>query len=203
MRQVFRQFQYPTPPLNRPGGSQGNLLAEVEREQDKHHLTLTKEAFEDYRAGRMPAGPGARELIKTFEHIDAQLKDHEPGTAVVLEAERRLENLLRQQSKHLHLQTANYCWFRDPHKALCLKLAGTPDATKPLGGMCDSARCPQATHHPCHLPVWQSQVGTGKVFLANPRFPKGEKKRLEPEVERAQRVVAEIMTAAGTSDGGE
>lgn len=188
---------------NRPGGSQGNLLAEVEREQDKHHLTLTKEAFEDYRAGRMPAGPGARELIKAFEHIDAQLKDHEPGTAVVLEAERRLENLLRQQSKHLHLQTANYCWFRDPHKALCLKLAGTPDATKPLGGMCDSARCPQATHHPCHLPVWQSQVGTGKVFLANPRFPKGEKKRLEPEVERAQRVVDEIMTAAGTSDGGE
>jgi len=120
-----------------------------------------------------------------------------------MEAERRLENLLRQQSKHLHQQTANYCWFRDPHKALCLKLAGTPDATKPLGGMCDSARCPQATHHSCHLPVWRSQVGTGKVFLANPRFPKGEKKRLEPEVERAQRVVDEIMTAAGTSDGGE
>ncbi|UNZ18042.1 hypothetical protein [Streptomyces sp. 891-h] len=188
---------------NRPGGSQGNLLAEVEREQEKSHLKLTKEAFADYRAGRMPAGPGARELIKAFEHIDAQIKDHEPGTATVLEAERRLENLLRQQSKHLHLQTANYCWFRDPHKALCLKLAGTPDATKPLGGMCDSARCPQATHHPCHLPVWQSQVGTGKVFLANPRFPKGEKRRLEPEVERAQRVVDEIMTAAGTSDGGE
>ncbi|EFL24979.1 conserved hypothetical protein [Streptomyces himastatinicus ATCC 53653] len=188
---------------NRPGGSQGNLLAEVEREQEKSHLKLTKEAFADYRAGRMPTGPGARELIKAFEHIDAQIKDHEPGTAAVLEAERRLENLLRQQSKHLHLQTANYCWFRDPHKALCLKLAGTPDATKPLGGMCDSARCPQATHHPCHLPVWQSQVGTGKVFLANPRFPKGEKRRLEPEVERAERVVDEIMTAAGTSDGGE
>ncbi|MFE5893209.1 hypothetical protein ACFQ6E_30295 [Streptomyces sp. NPDC056462] len=188
---------------NRPGGSQGNLLAEVEREEEKSHLKLTKEAFEDYRAGRMPAGPGARELIKTFEHIDAQLKDHDPGTAAVLEAERRLENLLRQQSKHLHLQTANYCWFRDPHKALCLKLAGTPDATKPLAGMCDSARCPQATHHPCHLPVWQSQVGTGKVFLANPRFPKGEKKRLEPEVQRAQRVVDEIRTAVGTCGGGE
>ncbi|MEU3743526.1 hypothetical protein AB0E78_41595 [Streptomyces sp. NPDC032198] len=153
MAEAFGQFQYPTPPINRPSGSQGNLLAEVEREQDKHHLTLTKEAFEDYRAGRMPAGPGARELIKAFEHIDAQLKEHEPGTAAVLVAERRLENLLRQQSNHLHLQTANYCWFRDPHKALCLKLAGTPDTTKPLGGMCDSARCPQATRHPCHLPV--------------------------------------------------
>ncbi|MFB8777953.1 hypothetical protein [Streptomyces broussonetiae] len=45
------------------------------------------------------------------------------------------------------------------------------------------------------LPVWQSQVGTGKVFPANPRFPQGEKKRLEPEVERAQRVVDEILHA--------
>ncbi|MFF3412629.1 hypothetical protein ACFYW8_42165 [Streptomyces sp. NPDC002742] len=177
----------------------------MEREQEEIHLKLTAEAFEDFRAGHMPAGPGARELIKAFEHIDAELKGHEAGTAVVLEAERRLENLLRQQSRHLHLhlQAANYCWFRDPHKAQCLKLAGTPDATKPLGVLCDSARCPQATHHGCHLPVWQPQVDTGNVFLDNPRFPKGEKARLKPELERAQRVVDEISTAAGTAGGEE
>jgi len=35
-----------------------------------------------------------------------------------------------------------------------LKLADTPNATKPLAGTCDSARCPQATHHPGHRPVW-------------------------------------------------
>jgi hypothetical protein len=116
----------------------------------------------------------------------------------VLDSDRRLENLLRQQSKSLHLQAANYCWFRDPARALCLKLAGTPEATRPLAGLCDSARCPQATHHPCHLPVWQSQADSGKVFLENPRFPKAEKIRLVPEVERAQRVVDEII-AAGTA----
>lgn len=71
----------------------------MEREQDKHYLKLTKEAFEDYRAGLILAGPGACELIKAFEHIDASLNDHEPGTAVVMEAERRLENLLRSSSR--------------------------------------------------------------------------------------------------------
>ncbi|MFF9771989.1 hypothetical protein ACF1GT_36475 [Streptomyces sp. NPDC014636] len=115
---------------------------------------LTAQAFADYRAGKLPAGPGARDLIKAFEHIDDVLTEHDPGTAAVLDSERRLEMLLRQQSKSLHLRTANYCWFRDPSKALCLKLAGTPNATNPLAGMCDSARCPQATHHPCHLPGW-------------------------------------------------
>ncbi|PJN37321.1 integrase [Streptomyces sp. CB02959] len=181
---------------HRPGGSQGALLADVEQAQEQHHLELTKQAFTDYRAGKLPAGPGARELVKAFEHIDDILKEHDPGTAAVLDNERRLEMLLRQQAKSLHLQTANYCWFRDPSKALCLKLAGTPNATKPLAGMCDSARCPQATHHPCHLPVWKSKAATTKVFLDNPRFPKGEKVRLQPELERAQQIVDEIMTTS-------
>ncbi|WP_405186534.1 hypothetical protein OG582_21115 [Streptomyces anulatus] len=185
---------------HRPGGSQGTLLADVEQAQKEHHLELTSQAFADYRAGKLPSGPGARDLIKAFEHIDDALMEHGPGTAAVLDNERRLEMLLRQQSKSLHLQTANYCWFRDPSKALCLKLAGTPNATKPLAGMCDSARCPQATHHPCHLPVWQSKAVNSKIFLDNPRFPKAEKARLRPEVERAQQVVEEIITA-GTGYG--
>ncbi|MET8183390.1 integrase [Streptomyces sp. NPDC005336] len=180
---------------HRPGGSQGTLLAEVKQAQKQHYLELTSQAFADYRAGKLPAGPGARDLIKAFEHIDDILAEHDPGTAAVLDNDRRLEMLLRQQSKSLHLQTANYCWFRDPSKALCLKLAGTPNATKPLAGMCDSARCPQATHHPCHLPVWQSKAANSKVFLDNPRFPKAEKARLRLEVERAQQVVEEIISA--------
>ncbi|MEU5384179.1 hypothetical protein [Kitasatospora cineracea] len=186
---------------HRPGGSQAALLADVRKAEADHHLELTRQAFADYQAGLLPAGPGSRELIKEFAHIDAALKEHEPGTASVLDNERRLEVMLRQQSKALHVQAANYCWFRDPHKALCLKLAGKPDADAPLAGLCDSARCPQATHHPCHLPVWKSQADNNKVFLANPRFPKAEKTRLLPELERAQRVVDEII-AAGAAPGG-
>lgn len=150
----------------------------------------------------MPAGPGARDLIKAFEHIDDALKEHRPGPAAVLDSDRRLEMLLKQQAKSLHVQAANYCWFRDPSRALCLKLAGTPNATKPLAGMCDSARCPQATHHPCHLPVWESTAASNTVFLDNPRFPKAEKARLQPELERAQQIVNEII-AANTGLGEE
>jgi hypothetical protein len=114
---------------------------------------------------------------------------------VVLDNERRLEMLLRQQSKSLHLQTANYCWFRDPSKALCLKLAGTPTATAPLAGLCDAARCPQATFHPQHRDVWASSAATTTTFLGNPRLPAGEAARLRAEHDRAQHVVAAIDAA--------
>ncbi|MFF2787662.1 integrase [Streptomyces sp. NPDC058049] len=180
---------------HKPGGSQGALLASVEKAQEHHHLELTEAAYRDYQDGRMPAGPGARDLIKAFEHIDDLLKDHQSGPAAVLDSDRRLEMLLKQQAKSLHVQAANYCWFRDPSRALCLKLAGTPNATKPLAGMCDSARCPQATHHPCHLPVWENTAASNTVFLDNPRFPKAEKARLKSELERAQQIVNEIITA--------
>ncbi|MER5214260.1 hypothetical protein ABT063_27735 [Streptomyces sp. NPDC002838] len=62
-------------------------------------------------------------------------------------------NLLAQRAGVLHLGLANYGWFLAPDKALCLKLANATDRSRPLAGMCDSARCPQATHHPCHRPV--------------------------------------------------
>ncbi|GAA1959314.1 hypothetical protein [Catenulispora subtropica] len=180
---------------NRPGGSQAALLAEVRKAEQKHHLELTAQAFRDFQAGQLPAGPGARDLIAAFEHIDEQLKDFAAGEPSVLESERRLENLLRQQSKHLHVQAANYCWFRDPGKALCLKLAGRTGESRPLAGMCDSARCPQATHHPCHKPVWLSAAGNTQSLIDNPRIGKAERLRLVPERDRALAVVADIDSA--------
>ena len=71
--------------------------------------------------------------------------------------DREVLALMTKRAATLHLAAANYCWFIDPAKALCLKLAGTPTADRPLAGMCDSTRCPQATHHPCHRPVWAEQ----------------------------------------------
>jgi len=51
--------------------------------------------------------------------------------------------------------------------------------------MCDSARCPQATHHPRHRPVWAEHA---------------ERTRLQADYDRAVRVVNEIDTAAGAHD---
>lgn len=61
--------------------------------------------------------------------------------------------------------------------------------------MCDSARCPQATHHPGHRPVWAGQAQSIDAFIASPRIAKGQKQRLLPERERALRVVAAIDAA--------
>jgi hypothetical protein len=164
-------------------------------------VQLTVEAFRDVQAGRMPAGPGTRSLIEAFHHVDAQLKNAARTDPKILKDDRHLEGLLRKQARTLHVGPANFCWFRDPSKALCLRLAGTPNATKPLVGMCDSARCPQATHHPCHRPVWAGQATAIDVFIQSPRVAKGEKARLTPEHDRALRVVAEIDAAQTVSIG--
>jgi hypothetical protein len=93
------------------------------------------------------------------------------------------------------------CWFIDPARALCLKLAGTPTADRPLVGMCDSARCPQATHHPCHRPVWAEQAERTKIFLGQlGTTRKTERTRLKADYDRSLRVVAEIDAASTTMD---
>jgi hypothetical protein len=77
-------------------------------------------------------------------------------------------------------------------------MAGTPAAGKPLAGMCDSARCPQATHHPCHRPVWADAVASTTAFIGSlGRTRTAERARLQTELGRAERVVASIDAAAG------
>jgi hypothetical protein len=175
----------------RPGGSQALFRAEVEQAELQHHRGLTAALFRDYQQGNLPTGPGARHLIATFAHVDTIL-GQEPREAVVMDTERRVENLLRATAGTLHIGAANYCWFRDPSQALCLRMAGTPTAAKPLAGMCDSAACPQATHHPCHRPVWQDRADTYQALLDNPRIPTGEKHRLRPEYDRTLTVLHQI-----------
>lgn len=180
----------------RPGGAQGRLHAEMKREEQAHKLALTKAAYQAYRDGRMPVGPGARTLIAAFEHVDAELEKLDAGPATVVPTDRHVELLLKKRAATLHVQPANYCWFTNPAKALCLKLAGTPTADQPLAGMCDAARCPQATFHPEHREAWAGCATTTEVFLGNPRIPAGEKKRLAAEHDRASQVVAAIDKAA-------
>jgi hypothetical protein len=178
----------------RPGGSQARLFADMQRAEQGHHQELTMAAFRDYQEGQMPTGPGARDLIAAFDLIDQELNGHEPGEPKIVDSERRLETLLQRHAAHLHVQAANYCWFRDPHKALCLKLSGGEITKKslPLAGMCDSAKCSQATHHAVHLEVWRSKAVSIQVLLDSRNVPKGEKIRLQPELDRALRVVQAI-----------
>ena len=184
---------------SRPGGAQAELLAEVNKYESQRNLDLVWAEFRNYQHGVMPAGPGARELTGFFASIDAGLDPGTPGSPKVQRSEREILNLLSRRAQILHLGIANYCWFTDPSRALCLKLAGTPGADRPLAGMCDSARCPQATHHPCHRPVWADSAATTKTFLDElGPTRKTEKARLEADYHRAQQVLAEIDAAHRT-----
>ena len=52
--------------------------------------------------------------------------------------------------------------------------------------MCDSARCPQATHHPCHRPVWAEHAEQTKTFLGQlGPTRKTERARLQADYDRA------------------
>ncbi|WP_329538215.1 hypothetical protein OG568_59430 (plasmid) [Streptomyces sp. NBC_01450] len=187
---------------NRPGGAQAKFLAEVGESEHNRNLTLTLQAFRDFQAGRQPAGPGARDLVSFFKSVENELLQ-DTIAPQIKHSDQEVINLLSQRAGTLHLGIANYCWFIDPDKALCLKLGQTKDRSRPLAGMCDSARCPQATHHPCHRPVWASAAASSRVFIAKiGRSQKAEKSRLTAEAERADHVVAAIDAALATTPGG-
>ncbi|MGH3181466.1 MAG: hypothetical protein ACRDOE_06105, partial [Streptosporangiaceae bacterium] len=165
------------------------------------NLELVRAEFRNYQQGIMPAGPGARELTEFFAHIDGKPATGDPGTPKVQASDRDVLNLMTKRAQTLHLGNSNFCWFTDPSRALCLKLAGTPAADKPLIGMCDSARCPQATHHPCHRPVWAEHAENTKTFLGQLGRPqKTERARLQAEYDRATRVLARIDEAAAAGE---
>jgi hypothetical protein len=184
---------------SRPGGAQAELLAEVNKHEADRNLDLLWAEFRNYQHGVMPAGPGARELTEFFAHIDGKLAQDDAASPKVQRTNREVLNLLTKRARTLHLATANYCWFTDPSRALCLKLAGTPTADKPLAGMCDSARCPQATHHPCHRPVWAEHAQQTTTFLGDlGPTRKAERARLQTDLNRAHRVLDGINNATRT-----
>ncbi|MCX5356280.1 site-specific integrase [Streptomyces mirabilis] len=188
---------------NRPGGAQAKFLAEAGEAEHNRNLTLTLQAFRDFQAGHQPAGPGARDLMSFFKSVENELTLQNLGAPQIKHSDQEVINLLSQRAGTLHLGIANYCWFIDPDKALCLKLAQAKDRGRPLAGMCDSARCPQATHHPCHRPVWASAAANSRVFIGKiGRSQKAEKARLTAEAERAETVVAAIDAALAPATGG-
>jgi hypothetical protein len=175
-------------------------MSEVSAEEQVRNKDLTLAAFRDYQNGIRPAGPGARDLIAHFQSVDETIRELQASSPGVRPGDEDVIQLLARRAKTLHLGVANYCWFADPSRALCLLLAGTPGADKPLVGMCDSARCPQATHHSGHRAVWASAAENKKVFIGNiGRGQKAEKARLQKELDRDLRVLAEIDAATGTA----
>jgi integrase len=183
---------------SRPGGAQAKLLAEIGEFEAERNLSLVAAEYRNYQNGIMPAGPGARELAAFFGGVAGKLAAGPPNIAG---SDQNLLNLLSKRARILHIGVSNFCWFSDPSRALCLILAGTPSADAPLIGMCDSARCPQATHHQRHRAVWAGTVSNGTVFLGQlGRTRKTEHARLQGEIDRAQRVVDAIDAAQPGTD---
>jgi integrase len=187
---------------SRPGGAQAELLAEVNKHETGRNLQLVLAEFRNYQQGILPAGPGARSLTEFFAAVDTDLSTESVAAPKVQRNDRDVLNLLSKRAKTLHLGTANYCWFTDPSRALCLKLAGTSTAQQPMIGMCDSARCPQATHHAVHRPIWVEHAEQTRTFLGQlGRTRATEHARLQADYDRALRVIADIDAATAPTPG--
>jgi hypothetical protein len=117
----------------RPGGAQAGFHQEWKQAEAKENLARTVEAFRQFQQGQLPAGPGADALMATFRTVEDELDRNDPGPAKVV-TDRQVELLLKKKAAALHLSASNYCWFEDPAKALCLKLAGAKSASAPLTG---------------------------------------------------------------------
>ena len=184
----------------RPGGAQAELLAEVNKLEADHKLKLVLAEFRNYQQGILPAGPGARSLTEFFATIDTDPNTKATAAPKIQRNDRDILNLLSKRATALHLGPANYCWFTDPSRALCLKLGGTPTADRPMIGMCDSARCPQATHHQHHRPIWAEHAERTRTFLGQlGKTRTTERARLQTDYDRTVRVIISIDTAAGSS----
>ncbi len=184
----------------RPGGAQAELLAEVNKHEADRKLELVLTEFRNYQRGVQPAGPGARRLSEFFASIDAESLTESAAAPKVQRNDRDILNLLSKRANVLHLGPANYCWFTDPSRALCLKLAGTTTAEKPMIGMCDSARCPQATHHQAHRSVWTEHAERTKTFIGQlGRTRVAERDRLTADYNRALRVISDIDAAGAAA----
>ena len=86
-----------TPPVRANSFRQASF-AEVGAAEDAEHLQLTVAAYEDYRRGILPAGNGARDLIRAFHTADRILAAHDPGAVTVVD-DRRVERVLRAKAK--------------------------------------------------------------------------------------------------------
>ena len=180
----------------RPGGAQAQFARDVMAVESDHKLLLAKQALDDFRAGRMPAGPGARQLIEQLKLADEALRLEEVVSPRVAKSDRAAENIIREIAEALHVNVANYCFFRDPSQALCLRLAGMIDAKAPLTAMCDSARCSQASYGPQHLQIWTNYTENTQALAHNRAVAPGERTRLRLEVKRGQEVVRQIKEAS-------
>jgi hypothetical protein len=104
-RAAFRQFQYPTSPLSRPGGAQAELLSEVNKHETDRNLDLVLAEFHNYQQGNLPAGPGARSLTAFFASIDAEISAASETAPKIQHNDRDILNLLTKRAKVLHLGT--------------------------------------------------------------------------------------------------
>ena len=173
------------------------------RESIEAHLSVAVAAMAVSHWIEVQTGWSIKNFVRTarrYRTVRINAGGQTLTAALVGQYDPLFDNLLSKRAKALHLGPANYCWFTDPSRALCLKLAGTPTADRPMIGMCDSARCPQATHHQHHRPVWAEHAERTKTFLGQlGKTRTTERARLQADYDRALRVITNIESATGTS----
>lgn len=111
-------------------------------------------------------GPHAVALAGEVQQasVDQQLEPTAALAPRTQRSDRDVLNLLTQRAKTPHIGPAKLLLVYRPLPRALPQTRRHPHRRRPLVGMWDSARCPQATHHPCHRLIRAERT---KTFLGD------------------------------------
>lgn len=169
------------------GSSVSGFRAEVEQQRLFGQINDILVYFDDRSAGAQPSGPAGPRIARS---LDAAADSLGPLPAMIADRD-RLRTLLASLARTLHVGALADCFF-DPATALCLKHAGTPEATAPLTAICQPTRCPNACITQRHKPVWEHAAEQACALLREKRLPGPQRVALQQDLDRCTTVLLGI-----------
>ena len=173
------------------GGAVSMLRREIEQERPDVNANEIARIYRQFLDGEPMAGLGAKALGKAFkEAMEAVAK----GAGSVRDDD-VIRYILKQRGSNLHTGPMAHCWFNDPSAARCLQ--GRQDKSKPLVGMCQPAKCANATIHPHHAVVWLGNLKAVEAAMSDKRVPAGERERQKQTLLEIRQIVDKISPSSG------
>lgn len=168
------------------GRAKSGFRMEVHAEEQFAKLVELQDLYHEWEGGVRLQGSGAGEVVAAFEEVQAAMR------LEVNPTDRRLREMLKDKSVHLHVGVLSDCRFRE-EEARCLQVASQPRDGKrgPLLNVCNKATCGHSVLGPKHVALWQQCVKDTEELLQNPHLSGPQRAILEEERRRQLAVIGE------------
>lgn len=169
------------------GKSKSGFQSEVEMERALASEVALQDVYEQWLRGVHLTGSGATALVTSFQEVHAILQ------AEVNPTDRRVRDLLKSKSVHLHVGLLTDCRFEEA-TARCLQTASKPrpGSKGPIINVCNKRDCRHAVVTERHRPLWESCVADTTKLLQDPALSVPQRAALEAELKRQLTVIGKV-----------